>query len=200
MKINKAEIIISAVQESQYPPDGLPEFALIGRSNVGKSSFINTLIERKSLARTSSQPGKTQTMNFYLINDKFYFVDLPGYGYAKVSQKEREKWGRMIEHYLNTRPNLQRAFLLIDFRHSPTKDDIHMYGWLKYLKIPCAIVATKQDKIKPSQYQKNEKIIKEKLGLTSQDDFFLFSAQNKRGKEEIWKLIEGILGEENKYL
>lgn len=198
MKVNKAELIISAVQESQYPPNGLPELALIGRSNVGKSSFINTLIERKSLARTSSQPGKTQTMNFYLINDRFYFVDLPGYGYAKVSQKEREKWGEMIEHYLSTRPNLQCAFLLIDFRHPPTRDDIHMYEWLKYFKIPCAVVATKQDKVKRSQYQKNKKIVKEKLGLTNQDHLFLFSAQDKKGKEEVWELIEGILGENNK--
>lgn len=193
MKITKAEMIISAVKESQYPPDNLPEFALIGRSNVGKSSLINTLINRKSLARTSSQPGKTRTINFYQINESFYFVDLPGYGYAKVSQKEREKWGEIIEHYLTIRSNLQYVFLLIDFRHPPTQDDISMYEWLKYYEIPCAVVATKRDKVKFSQVQKNKKILKEKLQLTNEDKVFIFSSEDKSGKEELWEFIEGIL-------
>ena len=195
MKISKAEIVISAVKERQYPPDNLPELALIGRSNVGKSSLINTLINRKSLARTSSQPGKTRTINFYQINESFYFVDLPGYGYAKVSQKEREKWGEMIEHYLTIRSNLQYVFLLIDFRHPPTQDDISMYEWLKYYEIPCAVVATKRDKVKSSQVQKNKKILKEKLQLTNEDKVFIFSSEDKSGKEELWEFIEGILSE-----
>ncbi len=195
MKISKAEIVISAVKERQYPPDNLPELALIGRSNVGKSSLINTLINRKSLARTSSQPGKTRTINFYQINESFYFVDLPGYGYAKVSQKEREKWGEMIEHYLTSRSNLQYVFLLIDFRHPPTQDDISMYEWLKYYEIPCAVVATKRDKVKSSQVQKNKKILKEKLQLTNENKVFIFSSEDKSGKEELWEFIEGILSE-----
>src|SRR5690625_4810637 len=171
MKVNKAEIIISAVSERQYPPDGLPEIALIGRSNVGKSSFINAMIQRKSLARTSSQPGKTQTMNFYLINEQFYFVDLLGYGYAKVSQKERQKWGEMIEHYILSRPNLQCVIHLIDFRHPPTNDDINMYRWLKHYNIETILIATKRDKVRPSQYDKNKKTIKEILELGKSDLF-----------------------------
>lgn len=193
MKVNKAEIIISAVKESQYPPDGLPEFALIGRSNVGKSSFINAMINRKALARTSSQPGKTQTINFYLINEIFHFVDLPGYGYAKVSQSERKKWGEMIEHYLSSRPNLLCVFQVIDFRHPPTKNDIAMNSWLKHYGINSAVVATKIDKVKPSQRQKNIKIIKESLDLSNEDILFTFSAQDKTGKEEIWTFIENLL-------
>lgn len=193
MKVKKAEIIISAVKESQYPPDGLPEFALVGRSNVGKSSFINTMIDRKALARTSSQPGKTQTINFYLINEVFHFVDLPGYGYAKVSRSEREKWGQMIEYYLNNRPNLLCIFQIIDFRHPPTKDDIAMHHWLKHYGIKSVIVVTKADKVKSSQKQKNTKVIKESLGLSEQDPLFIFSAQDQTGKEKIWEFIEDLL-------
>ncbi|MCR1898759.1 ribosome biogenesis GTP-binding protein YihA/YsxC [Irregularibacter muris] len=193
MKVNKAEIIISAVEEAQYPSDELLEFALIGRSNVGKSSFINAMINRKALARTSSQPGKTQTMNFYLINEMFRFVDLPGYGYAKVSQKEREKWGQMIEKYLSIRENLQCVLLLVDFRHPPTRDDIAMYQWLKHFQIKTAVIATKLDKVKRSQHQKNKKMIKEDLQLNKGDALFTFSAQDKTGKEEIWQFLEDIL-------
>jgi GTP-binding protein len=193
MKVNKAEIIISAVSEKQYPIDYLPEIALIGRSNVGKSSFINAMINRKALARTSSQPGKTQTINFYLINEAFYFVDLPGYGYAKVSQKEREKWGQMIEYYLSNRPNLRSVVLLIDFRHPPTKDDINMYHWLKYYNLNHAVIATKLDKVKRSQIQKNIKIMKENLQLEKRDTFFTFSSQDKRGKEEIWDYFKNTI-------
>ncbi|SJZ91096.1 ribosome biogenesis GTP-binding protein YihA/YsxC [Garciella nitratireducens] len=193
MKIIKAELTISAVEERQYPVDNLPEIALVGRSNVGKSSLINTLINRKSLARTSSQPGKTQTMNFYQINEMFYFVDLPGYGYAKVSKKERQRWGQMIEHYLTTRSNLRYVFLIIDFRHPPTQDDIAMYEWLKYYKIPCVVIATKKDKVKSSQCSKNKKILKEKLQLLDRDKLFLFSSQDKTGKEGVWEFIEKVL-------
>ena len=193
MKVNKAEIIISAVRESQYPPDGLPEFALVGRSNVGKSSFINTMINRKALARTSSQPGKTQTLNFYLINEIFHFVDLPGYGYAKVSQSERKKWGPMIESYLGDRPNLLCVFQIIDFRHPPTKDDIDMHHWLKHYGVKSVVVATKEDKVKPSQKQKNINLIKESLNFSSEDILFIFSAQDKTGKEKVWEFIENLL-------
>lgn len=186
-------MIISAVKESQYPPDGLPEFALVGRSNVGKSSFINAMIDRKSLARTSSQPGKTQTINFYLINEIFHFVDLPGYGYAKVSQSERKKWGEMIEHYLNNRPNLICIFQMIDFRHPPTKDDVAMYSWIKHYGFRSAVVATKFDKVKSSQHQKNIKIIKESFSFSSDDTLFTFSSQDKRGKEKVWAFMEDLL-------
>src|SRR5690625_5301118 len=147
MKISKAEILISAVRKEHYPKDSLPEIALAGRSNVGKSSFINRLIQRKQLVRTSSKPGKTQTLNFYLINDRFYFVDVPGYGYAKVSKKERENWGRMMEEYFETRQTLNAVILLTDIRHPPTADDIQMYDYLKYHDLPVIVIATKLDKL-----------------------------------------------------
>ncbi len=193
MKVNSAELIISAVGEDQYPTDGLPEFALVGRSNVGKSSLINTLIQRKALARTSSQPGKTQTMNFYRINDLFYFVDLPGYGYAKVSKRDRERWGRMIEHYLTTRQNLRSVLLLVDFRHPPTEDDVTMAQWLQYYRLPYAVIATKKDKVRSSQMQKNRKLIGERLKLKKEDHLFLFSALTRDGKEEVWSYIKEYL-------
>ncbi|HHT51232.1 MAG TPA: YihA family ribosome biogenesis GTP-binding protein [Eubacteriaceae bacterium] len=193
MKVTSAEIVISAVQESQYPKDCLPEFALIGRSNVGKSSFINTMLDRRALARTSSQPGKTQTMNFYLVNKMFYFVDLPGYGYAKVSQKEREKWGKMIEHYLNNRSNLYCVFHMVDLRHPPTEDDILMYNWLKYYNLNTVIVATKLDKIRPSQRQKNIKKIKKSLDLINSENLITFSALDKTGKEKAWAFIKSMI-------
>src|SRR6185312_556594 len=147
MKVNNVEFVTSAVKPEQYPDEGLPEFALAGRSNVGKSSFINKLINRKSLARTSSKPGKTQTLNFYKINGSFYFVDVPGYGYAKVSKKEREKWGKMMEEYFQTRETLKVVVLLTDIRHKPTTDDIQMYQYLKYFDLPVVVVATKLDKV-----------------------------------------------------
>jgi GTP-binding protein len=150
MKVTSSEIVISAVKPAQYPAENLPEIALAGRSNVGKSSFINKMLARKSLARTSSKPGKTQTLNFYIINEVLHFVDVPGYGYAKVSKKEREIWGKMIETYMTTREQLRAVVLLIDVRHPPTKDDVLMYGFLKHYDIPAIIVATKVDKIPKS--------------------------------------------------
>ena len=156
MQVHKAEIVISAVSPEQYPKTKLPEIALAGRSNVGKSSFINTLINRKSLARTSGKPGKTQTLNFYLIEEALHFVDVPGYGYAKVSKTERAKWGQMIETYLTQREQLKAVVSLVDMRHDPTEDDIQMYEFLKYYQIPVIVVATKSDKIKRGQWNKHE--------------------------------------------
>ena len=154
MIIKSSNYAVSAVREDQYPKDNLPEISLSGRSNVGKSSLINTLLNRKNLARTSSQPGKTQTLNFYLINDEFYLVDVPGYGYARVSQKKRQEFGEMIQDYLETRPNLKGLVILIDSRHEPTKDDIAMYNYAQYLNLPILVVCTKIDKIKKSQVNK----------------------------------------------
>src|SRR5690625_1225040 len=155
MKITQAEIVISAVNQRQYPTDSLPEIALAGRSNVGKSSFINRMINRRDLARTSSKPGKTQTLNFYKLNDSFYFVDVPGYGYAQVSKKEREKWGQMMDEYFQTRETLKAVVLVCDIRHEPTDADMQMYDFLKYFEIPVIIIATKLDKLKKSQRQKH---------------------------------------------
>ena len=195
MKINGVEFVTSAVRRSQYPTSKLPEFLLVGRSNVGKSSFINTIINRKNLARTSSIPGKTQTLNFYLINEKFYFVDVPGYGFARVSQKLKNKFGLMIEDYLKERDNLKMVFIIIDLRHKPTTDDILMYNYLKYYNIPVTIIATKCDKVSKNNYEKNKKIIRETLNLTEEDDLILFSAHTKIGKEEVHNQIERILNE-----
>ena len=193
MKINNVEFITSAVRRSQYPTDNKPEFLLVGRSNVGKSSFINTVINRKNLARISSIPGKTQTLNFYLINNNFYFVDVPGYGFARVSQKLKNKFGLMIEDYLKERNNLKMVFMLIDFRHKPTNDDILMYNYLKYYNIPVTIIATKSDKVSKNNYDKNKKILKETLNLEEKDDLILFSAQTKVGKQEVQEKIEKII-------
>ena len=193
MKVTQAEIVISAVQQSQYPEDNLPEIVLLGRSNVGKSSFINTLIQRKGLARTSSQPGKTQTMNFYKINDAFYFVDMPGYGYAKVSKKEREKWGVMIEEYLQKRENMVLVLLLVDSRHEPTEDDRLMYVWLTYYGLDPVIIATKADKISKVRQKKAVDNIFNTLRPRKRSDVILFSAATKMGKDEAWEVIEGRL-------
>ena len=184
MKVHSAEIVISAVAPKQYPDTNLPEIALAGRSNVGKSSFINTLIDRKNLARTSSKPGKTQTLNFYLIENCLHFVDVPGYGYAKVSKTERAKWGKMIETYLT----------LIDMRHEPTQDDIQMYQFLKYYEIPVILVATKADKIPRGKWNKHESMIKKALGFEKEDTFIVFSSVTKQGKEEAWQAIEALSG------
>lgn len=154
MIIKTSEYAISAVQANQYPKDGLPEIALAGRSNVGKSSLINAFLGRKNLARTSARPGKTQTLNFYRVNKKFYLVDVPGYGYARVSQKQRAQFGDMIQDYLETRANLRGLIILIDGRHAPTKDDIAMYNYAQYLKLPLLLVCTKIDKVKKSQLNK----------------------------------------------
>ncbi|MDD4342802.1 MAG: ribosome biogenesis GTP-binding protein YihA/YsxC [Eubacteriales bacterium] len=192
MKINKSDFVISAVRKKQYPADGLPEVAFVGRSNVGKSSLINTIINRKNLARTSGKPGKTQTINFYLINDNFHLVDLPGYGFAKVSRDIKEKWAEFIEEYLNDRPNLVGIIQLIDLRHPPTEDDLMMFDWLKHLGIPFLLVATKADKISRGQHLKHKKIIREKL-MINNEDIQLFSAEDKTGKEEVLKWISGQL-------
>lgn len=193
MDVHSAQIVISAVSPKQYPQSKLPEIALAGRSNVGKSSFINTLLNRKNLARTSSKPGKTQTLNFYLVEDQFHFVDVPGYGYAKVSKTERAKWGEMIETYLTKRENLCAVISLIDFRHEPTKDDIQMYDFFKYYQIPVIIMATKIDKVPRGKWNKQESIAKKALDFDPEDDFILFSAVTKEGKEEAWHAIESYL-------
>lgn len=196
MKVNNANIVISAVSPAQYPETDLPEIALAGRSNVGKSSFINTLIERKNLARTSGKPGKTQTLNFYLIEDALHFVDVPGYGYAKVSKTERAKWGKMIETYITSRQQLRAVVSLVDVRHDPSKEDIQMYEFLKYYDIPVIVVATKADKIPRGKWNKHTSAIKKKLNFDNNDTFILFSSETKQGKEEAWQAIEEAIKEE----
>ena len=183
MKVHNAEIVISAVSPKQYPETDLPEIALAGRSNVGKSSFINTLIDRKNLARTSGKPGKTQTLNFYLIENALHFVDVPGYGYAKVSKTERAKWGEMIETYITSRKQLRAVVSLVDIRHDPSKEDIQMYEFLKYYNIPVIVVATKADKIPRGKWNKHTSAIKKKLDFDPEDTFILFSSETKKGKE-----------------
>ena len=191
MEINthNAEILLSAANKSHYPQDEIPEIALAGRSNVGKSSFINTLLNRKNLARTSGKPGKTQLLNFFNIDDKLRFVDVPGYGYAKVSKTERAKWGKMIEEYLTSRENLRAVVSLVDFRHEPSADDVQMYEFLKYYEIPVIVVATKADKIPRGKWNKNESVIKKKLDFDKNDDFLIFSSVNKDGLDAAWDAI-----------
>jgi GTP-binding protein len=178
---------------SKLPENELPEIAFAGKSNVGKSSLINGLLNRKALARTSSSPGKTQTINFYNINKELYFVDLPGYGYAKVSQEIRNKWGKMIERYLHTSDNLKLVFLLIDIRHEPSENDVTMYNWVVANGYQPVIIATKLDKIKRSQKDKCIKIIKDKLKVSKETVVIPFSAETKQGRDEIWEYIESIL-------
>ncbi|MEZ0119602.1 ribosome biogenesis GTP-binding protein YihA/YsxC [Heyndrickxia faecalis] len=193
MKVTEVELVISAVRQEQYPEGHLPEIALAGRSNVGKSSFINKMINRKALARTSSKPGKTQTLNFYKIENKLYFVDVPGYGFAKVSKKEREKWGRMIETYMTSRKQLKTVVLIVDVRHPPTNDDCLMYNFLKYYKIPCIVVATKADKIPKGKWASHLKTAKETLNLEKEDEIILFSSETGEGKDKVWaSLMERI--------
>lgn len=195
MEVHNVELQISAVRPDQYPEQGYPEIALVGRSNVGKSSLTNTLINRKSYARTSSQPGKTQTLNFYRVEDQLFFVDVPGYGYAKVSQKEREKWGKMIEKYITSRKELKGVISLVDARHEPTDDDTTMYQYLRYYDIPVLVVATKSDKIARGKWNQHESKIKKALDFDGSSAFQMFSAQTKMGKEEVWKWIEDRMGE-----
>ena len=178
---------------SKLPENTKPEVAFAGKSNVGKSSLINALMNRKSFARTSSQPGKTQTINFYNINDLLYFVDLPGFGYAKVSQEIKAKWGKMIERYLNQSKQLKQVFLLIDIRHDPSENDKNMYDWIVYNGYTPIIIATKLDKIKRSQIQKQVKAIKVGLGITNETTIIPFSAETKQGLEEVWKVIEDVI-------
>ncbi|MBD9107058.1 YihA family ribosome biogenesis GTP-binding protein [bacterium] len=190
MQIENVSEPIIAVRRSQYPEDKKAEFLLVGRSNVGKSSFINTLIERKNFARTSSKPGKTQTLNFYKVNDAFYLVDVPGYGYASVSKDTQKKFGLMIEEYLKERPNLKHVFMLIDYRHKPTEDDCLMYEFLKYYNLDITIVATKYDKVSKNNRIKQDKIIKDTLKFED-DEFITFSTVTKKGRTEILSIIEG---------
>lgn len=178
---------------STLPQNTLPEVAFAGKSNVGKSSLINALMNRKSLARTSAQPGKTQTINFYNINQEIYLVDLPGYGYAKVSESEKEKWGKMIEKYLKTSKKLKAVFLLIDIRHDPSANDRMMYEWMDYQGYAPIIIATKLDKIKRSQVQKNIKAIREGLKVKPGTIIIPFSAETKQGRDEIWELIDSLV-------
>ena len=193
MKINNIELAISAVRESQYPTDKKKEFLLVGRSNVGKSSFINTISNRKNYARTSSTPGKTQTLNFYKINDEFYLVDAPGYGFAKVRNSLKKKFGLIMESYLKSRDNLEMVFLLIDFRHKPTSDDIMMYEYLKYYNVPVTIICTKVDKVSKNNHQKNKNIIMKELNLPNDGNMILFSTITKNGKNEVYDEIEKYL-------
>ena len=176
MIINDANLDIIATRRSQYPDDGRPEFLLVGRSNVGKSSFINSILSRKNLAYTSAKPGKTQTLNFYVCNDKFYLVDVPGYGYAAVDRDTQKKFGMMIEEYLKNRDVLKRVFLLIDYRHKPTEDDLLMFNFMKYYDLDVTIVATKFDKVKQSDKTKNDKAIAETFKLGENDNIVLFSS------------------------
>ena len=193
MIVKSAELETVCGITSKLPDNKLPEIAFAGKSNVGKSSLINSLLCRKSLARTSAQPGKTQTINFYNINKELYFVDLPGYGYAKVSDEIRAKWGKMIEKYLHTSGQLKKVFLLIDIRHVPSENDCMMYDWIVDNGYDPVIICTKLDKIKRSQVQKNLKLIREKLDLVPGTKMIPFSAQTKQGKDEIWDLIEGTI-------
>lgn len=184
---------------SKLPDNQKPEIAFAGKSNVGKSSLINALMNRKSLARTSAQPGKTQTINFYNINDAMYFVDLPGYGYAKASEEVKAKWGKMIENYLHTSKQLKAVFLLIDIRHDPSANDRMMYEWMVYQGFAPIIIATKLDKIKRSQIQKNVKAIREGLNVQPGTMIIPFSAETKQGRDEIWELIDSfVLPQEEK--
>lgn len=190
MKISSVNLEVGAVRRSQYPTDNKPEFLLVGRSNVGKSSFINTLINRKNYARTSSNPGKTQTINFYLVNNSFYLVDAPGYGFANLSKTKQKKFGLMMEDYLINRPNLKCVFMLVDFRHKLSNDDIMMYNFLKYYKLPVVIVATKTDKIGVTLQQKQRSILLSDLDLVVGDEFVMFSNVTKLGKSDIVEKIE----------
>lgn len=191
MKVTDSEFIISAVSEKQYPADDLPEFALAGRSNVGKSSLINTIVNRRKLARTSQQPGKTQTLNFYKVNNQLYLVDVPGYGYAKVSKKQREKFGEMIQDYLETRADLKGLVLLVDARHDPTKDDISMYEYAQYLNIPILVVATKMDKLKKMEASQIKQKIGKSLDLNKENVSFLpFSSVDKLNVDKFWDWVE----------
>lgn len=193
MKINKSDLQAIAVKPNQYPNDDLQEIAFAGRSNVGKSSFINSLINRVNLARTSGKPGKTRTINFYLINEAFRFVDLPGYGYAQVSKGERKKWGQIIEEYLNERKNLKEVVLIVDIRHEPTDADLMMYDWIRSFGYKGIVIATKADKISKGKWQKHVKVIREKLGVEDSDLIIPYSSEKKFNKDLVWKRLEEIL-------
>lgn len=207
MKINDSQFVISAFGPAQYPDDGLPEIALAGRSNVGKSSLINCLIQRKNLARRSATPGKTQSLNYYRIigtresesvsddGERFehYFVDLPGYGYAKVSKAMRQQWGTMIEHYLQHRDELKLVVLVVDLRHAPTGDDLAMYEWLQHYRIPCCVVATKADKIPRGRWDKHLALVRKTLDMPIAEPLIIFSAENGLGREPLWHVIHQVI-------
>lgn len=199
MRIKQSEFEISAVKREQYPIDGLPEVAFVGRSNVGKSSIINALTNRRHLAKVSQTPGKTRLINFFMINQgEFHLVDLPGYGYAKVSKKEQASWGKTIEMYLTDREELKRVILLVDSRHKPTKDDLMMHEWVKHFDIEAIVVATKSDKLSNNELRKSEKLIKETMGLTTDDKFYFFSSLNKKGKDDLINyLFDGLVEDED---
>lgn len=190
---NEIEIIISAVNQSQYPETDLSEVALSGRSNVGKSSFINSMIGRKNMARTSQQPGKTQTLNFYNIDNQLVFVDVPGYGYAKVSKKQRAAFGKMIEQYITQRSSLKLVIQLVDLRHNPTEDDILMYDFLKYYELPTLVIATKEDKIAKGKVQKHLDNIQQKLQMEPSDNIISYSSVKNNKQKLIWQTIESYL-------
>jgi GTP-binding protein len=194
MQIKEAKYETTAVKPEQYPKRYLPEVAWVGRSNVGKSSIINALLYRKSLARASATPGKTREINFYLVNEALYFVDLPGYGYARVSQAAKEAWGRMIETYLQTREQLQLIVMLVDIRHAPSKEDQVMYTWLAAQERPSLVVATKLDKIPRGQIPIRLRTIREALGMAAEAPVIPFSAVTGQGRDEIWRQIEGVIG------
>ena len=195
MKITKSDIEAVAVKPSQYPPDNLKEIAFAGRSNVGKSSLLNLLTGRKKLAKVSGSPGKTRTINFYVINDSFRIVDLPGYGYAKVSKSMSQEWGGMIEQYLQTRQNLLKVVQLVDIRHEPSKQDVEMYEYLRYYGLDGIVVATKADKVSRNQIQKQIRQIRKTLKLGEDDLVIPVSALNRTGYEDLLDVIEGLLGE-----
>lgn len=189
MEIKQSEFITSAVSKTQYPIDNRAEIAFVGRSNVGKSSIINSLTNRRKLAKVSGTPGKTRLINFFLINESFYLVDLPGYGYAKVSKVEKESWGKIIETYLVERPQLKKVVLLVDSRHKPTGDDILMLNFIKYYGYKTQVVATKKDKLTKSEVVKSEKMIRETLNLPKEEKIYFFSSLNKEGREELLDVI-----------
>ena len=192
MRIKQSEFIISAVKKQQYPTDNRVEIAFVGRSNVGKSSIINALTNRKKLAKVSQTPGKTRLINFFLINNDFYLVDLPGYGYAKVSKAEKASWGQTIERYLNGREELKRVVLLVDSRHKPTADDVMMHEWIKHYGYDVIVVATKSDKLSNNNLRKSEKVIRETLKLDKEDKLYFFSSLKKKGSEQ---LIDNLFGD-----
>ncbi|MGT2957565.1 YihA family ribosome biogenesis GTP-binding protein [Streptococcus bovimastitidis] len=189
LNTHNADLLLSAANKSHYPQDEIPEIALAGRSNVGKSSFINTILGRKNLARTSAKPGKTQLLNFFNIDDKLRFVDVPGYGYAKVSKTERARWGKMIEEYLTSRENLRAVVSLVDLRHEPSAEDVQMYDFLKYYEIPVIVVATKADKIPRGKWNKHESMVKKKLNFDANDQFIIFSSVDRQGIDQAWDSI-----------
>ncbi|MCI8661303.1 MAG: YihA family ribosome biogenesis GTP-binding protein [Lachnospiraceae bacterium] len=197
MIIRKAELETVCGITSTLPQNQFPEFAFAGKSNVGKSSLINGLMNRKSLARTSSQPGKTQTINFYNINDEFYYVDLPGYGYAKVPVEEKARWGKMIERYLKKSAMLKRVFLLIDIRHEPSANDRQMYDWIMASGYEPVVIATKADKLNRSQVPKHVKMVREGLGASKDSLVIPYSSVTKQGREEIWGLIDSLVEKNN---